>query len=29
MTDAQNTAPEEEPVLGANEDELEAAGVDQ
>lgn len=28
MTDAQNTAPEQEPVLGANEDELEAAGID-
>jgi branched-chain amino acid transport system ATP-binding protein len=28
MTDAQNTVPEDEPVLGVNEDELEAAGVD-
>ena len=28
MTDAQNTVPEDEPVLGVNEVELEAAGVD-
>ena len=28
MTDARNTAPEEEPNLGVHEDELEAAGID-